>query len=211
MKSPYDFKHIAPTYANEKQPAIFLLHGMGSNEDDLFQLTTAIDGACHIFSLRGPIEARPGYAFYVEQEGEPVRQIFDQVVMHTQNFIFEAIQEYDLDLERIYIMGFNQGAVIAQTLAVTMGSVLAGVIALSGFLPKFVIDEYAKTDAARTKVFMTHGTYDYVVPFEWAEKSREVLEERGATVTFKAYEDGHGVNPQNLADLAEFLKAQLLN
>lgn len=211
MKSPYDFKHVAPTYANEKQPAIFLLHGMGSNEDDLLQLTTAVDGACHIFSLRGPIEAKPGYAFYVEQEGEPVRQIFDQVVMYTQNFIFEAIQEYDLDLERIYILGFNQGAVLAETLAMTMGNKLAGIAALSGFLPKFVVEEYAKHDIDRLNVFISHGTYDYVLPYDWAEASKDVFIERGANVTFKSYEDGHGVTPQNMEDLSGFLKAQLLN
>lgn len=211
MKSPYEFKHIAPTYANEKQPAIFLLHGMGSNEDDLFQLTTAIDGACHIFSLRGPINATPGYAFYLEQEGEPVRNVFDQVLMHTQNFIYEAIQEYDLDLERIYVMGFNQGAVLAQSLALTMGNKLAGVIALSGFLPKFVEEEYVKFNVDRLKIFMSHGTYDYVVPFEWAQNAKERFEDYGADVTFKAYEDGHGVTPQNIEDLSAFLKAQLLN
>lgn len=211
MQSPYDFKHIAPTYANEKQPAIFLLHGMGSNEDDLFQLTTAVDGACHIFSLRGPISASPGYAFYLEQEGEPVRQVFDQVLMHTQKFIFEAIQEYDLDLERIYVMGFNQGAVLAQSLALTMCNTLAGIIALSGFLPKFVEEEYVKRDVDRMNVFMSHGTYDYVVPFEWAEHAKEIFEERGANVSFFSYEDGHGVTPQNLEDLSAFLKAQLLH
>lgn len=211
MKSPYEFKHIAPTYANEKQPAIFLLHGMGSNEDDLFQLTTAVDGACHIFSLRGPIKATPGYAFYLEQEGEPVRNVFDQVLMHTQNFIYEAIQEYDLDLERIYVLGFNQGAVLAQSLALTMGNKLAGVIALSGYLPKFVEEEYVKFNVDRLKMFMSHGTYDYVVPFEWAQNAKERFEDYGADVTFKAYEDGHGVTPQNIEDLSAFLKAQLLN
>ncbi len=66
MNSPFTFKHTQPSNMepHKKYPAIFLLHGMGSNEDDLPQLVQNFQEQCHIFSLRGPITQKPGYAFF---------------------------------------------------------------------------------------------------------------------------------------------------
>ena len=120
MKSPYTYHYSAPSITEVQQPAIFLLHVLGSNEQDLVQLVDSFKTSCHIFSLQGPIEHKPGYAFYTfaEEEGKPERAIFDKVVKFTEEFILEAIEEYNLDPKQIYVVGFNQGAVVAQTLAV---------------------------------------------------------------------------------------------
>ena len=101
MKSPFTFTHTAPKAVAGKQPAIFLLHGMGSHEEDLPQLVTDFKDSHHIFSLRGPIEFDPGYAFFtIEEEGKPIRVVFDEVLMYIQSFIHEAIVEFELDEEQ---------------------------------------------------------------------------------------------------------------
>ncbi|MGM9951690.1 MAG: alpha/beta hydrolase [Lysinibacillus sp.] len=210
MQSPYTFIHKAPAASTEKQPAIFLLHGLGSNEQDLLQLVGAFEGNCHIFSLQGPIKHRPGYAFYTfEEEGFPTREVFDKVIQFTQAFIFEAIQEYDLDMEKIYVVGFNQGAVVAQTLALVMGSAIRGVAALSGYIPEFVAVEYNKLPMDKSKIFISHGEYDYDFPLSWGEGSAAFFKDHGADVTFKTYPDGHGVSQENLKDLVAFIAADI--
>lgn len=139
MKSPFTFNHTAPNNADQKQPAIFLLHGMGSNETDLPQLVKDFEATHHIFSLRGPIVRNPGYSFFeIEEIGKPVRDIFDKVVTHIQAFIREAITEYNLNSDDITILGFSQGAILAQTVALTMGNEISKVVALSGYIPEFV-------------------------------------------------------------------------
>jgi len=211
MQSPYTFVHKAPNVTDEKQPAIFLLHGLGSNEHDLLQLVNEFEGSCHIFSLQGPIKHNPGYAFYTfEEEGFPTREVFDKVIKFTQAFIFEAIQEFNLDMEKIYIVGFNQGAVVAQTLALVMGSAIRGTVALSGYIPEFVTVEYNKLPMDKSKVFISHGEYDYVYPFVWGENSATFFKDYGADVTFKTYPDGHGVTPENLQDLVAFIASDLV-
>ena len=148
MKSPFTFIHTAPEALAGKQPAIFLLHGMGSNEEDLPQLVQDFKDSHHIFSLRGPIVFDPGYAFFtIEEEGKPIRPIFDEVLTYIQSFIHEAIVEFGLDEERIYVLGFSQGAVLAQSLAFTMGNVLRGVVALSGYVPDFVKMDYMNSQS----------------------------------------------------------------
>lgn len=211
MKSPYTFYYSAPAAAEKKQPAIFLLHGLGSNEKDLVQLVESFKTSCHIFSLQGPIEHKPGYAFYTfqEEEGKPERAIFDKVVKYTEAFILEAIEEYDLDPQQIYVVGFNQGAVVAQSLAMVMGEAIRGTAVLSGFMPEFVALEYSKKAMDNSKIFISHGTYYYVYPYKWAEQSAEFFKEYGTTVIFKSYEDGHGVTPQNVQDLIAFLAEDL--
>ncbi|MFJ8236944.1 alpha/beta hydrolase [Ureibacillus sp. NPDC094379] len=211
MKSPYTFKHIPPTEnLNEKKPAIFLLHGLGSNEDDLLQLVGEFKGQCHIFSLRGPITHKPGFAFYTfEEEGKPTREVFDKVINFTNAFILEAIEEFELDINQIYVIGFNQGAVVAQTLLITLGRVIKGVAALSGFLPAFVKEEYNTSSLNQSNIFISHGEYDYDYPLQWSEISKQYFIDLGASVTYKVYPDGHGVSPDNLRDLVAFIAENL--
>ena len=188
-------------------PSLFLFHGMGSNEEDLLQLVKEFEGSHHIFSLRGPIVFNPGYAFFtIEEEGRPERQVFDKVVTYLHQFIAEAVQEYSLDQSKISLVGFSQGAVLAQTIALTMGDVIKGVAALSGYLPDFVKEEYRKHPVDHLTMFISHGEYDYVIPSHWGLESKNYFEELGANVTYKTYEDGHGVVPENQLDLVNFIK-----
>jgi phospholipase/carboxylesterase len=210
MKSPYVYLHKAPQNDGEKKPAIFLLHGLGSDEKDLLQLVDLFSSQCHIFSLQGPIKNPPGYAFYTfEEEGKPHRAIFDKVLKGTESFILEAVEEYNLDPKQLYVVGFNQGAAIAQSLAMVMGNTLRGTAALSGYLPEFAALEYSKKTMDQSKIFISHGEYDYDFPFAWAEHAVRFFNDYGTKVTFKSYPVGHGVSEQNLQDLITFLAEDL--
>ncbi|WP_153723161.1 alpha/beta hydrolase [Sporosarcina cascadiensis] len=207
MQSPFTFTHTAPAEKEGKQPAIFLFHGMGSHEGDLPQLVSDFQDSHHIFSLRGPVVHAPGYAFFtIEEEGKPVREVFDKVVVYIQAFIREAITEFNLDPDRLTTVGFSQGAVLAQTLGLSMIPSLHGVAALSGYIPDFVKNEYAKQPVDQLQVFISHGDYDYVIPSQSGVESKDYFESLGANVTFKTYGDGHGVTPENQRDLTAFLK-----
>lgn len=208
MNTPFQYKYQAPAIAGESQPAIFLFHGLGSNEDDLIQLVEPFKQNCHIFSLQGPIQHTPGYAFYTfpAEEGQPERHVFDKVLNAAQAFIFEAIQEYQIALDQVYVMGFNQGAAMVQSLAVIMGNTLRGVVALSGYLPDFVENDYKKAEMDRLALFISHGEYDYVYPISWGQASADFFERMEADVTFYTFEDGHGVTPAVLEALTAFLQ-----
>ncbi|KGR74572.1 alpha/beta hydrolase [Ureibacillus sinduriensis] len=211
MKSPYTFKHIAPlNNSDELQPALFLFHGLGSNENDLLQLVQDFKGQCHIFSMRGPITHSPGFAFYTfEEEGKPIREVFDKMITFSQSFILEAIEQFNLDINKIFLIGFNQGAAVVETLTLTLGNLIKASVALSGYLPEFVMNEYKKAPLDRTKIFISHGEYDYDFPIQWAQSSKEYFKEIGVQVTFKTYPDGHGVTPENLGDMVGFIAENL--
>ena len=123
MKSPFTFNHTAPNNADQKQPALFLLHGMGSNEEDLPQLVKDFENTHHIFSLRGPIVHKPGYSFFlIEEIGKPVRDVLIKLSRIFKLSFEKQLVEYNLDPKDITILGFSQGAILAQTVALTMGN-----------------------------------------------------------------------------------------
>jgi|SRR5690554_5601453 len=213
MKSPYIFKHFEPKIKGEgEQPALFLFHGLGSNEDDLLQIVGDLNHECHIFSLRGPITHHPGYAFYTfVEEGKPEQGVFDKVISVTRDFIREAIEEFHLDPKKVFVAGFNQGAVIAQTLLVVMGSEIRAAAALSGHLPQFVKEQYAIKNLSESRIFISHGEYDYDYPIKWSENSKQFFEENGAKVTYKTYPVGHGVSTDNMKDFIIFITEDLVS
>lgn len=206
MQSMFTFKHIEPEEKSQQSPAIFLFHGLGSNEDDLLQIIGDLKNVCHVFSLRGPITHDPGYAFYTfEEEGKPTQAIFDKVVTVIRDFILQAIEEYHVNPEKIFVAGFNQGAAIAQTLCVVMGNQIKACASLSGFLPDFVKEQYYKHNMRGTRIFISHGEYDFNYPIFWSEESKAFFEEYGATVVYKTYPVGHGVSPENMRDFIDFI------
>ncbi len=210
MKSPFTFEHSAPNNIEKGKlyPAVFLMHGMGSNEQDLPPLLNELKDECHIFSLRGPVVQPPGYAFFtIEEFGKPNKAIFDKIVIHIRDFIEEVVSEYPVDATKLFVMGFSQGAILSQTLSLVLGNEkLAGAVVLSGYLPEHVRDEYYKHDVTNLPMLVTHGTMDYMLPYQWGEATRDYFKEQEADVTFLSFEDGHGVTPAVQEEIIRFFK-----
>ncbi|MFJ8067007.1 alpha/beta hydrolase [Psychrobacillus sp. NPDC096426] len=212
MNTTFTYTHSAPQTTDEtkKYPALFLMHGMGSNEQDLIGLVSSLKDKCHIFSIRGPISQPPGYAFFtIEGFGKPHRAVFDKVVTDLQAFIENTIEEYSVDGEQIYLLGFSQGAILTQSLALVMGNKIKGIVALSGYIPAFVKEEYTKLSVDKLNAFISHGELDNKLPFEWGVASKDYFTGLGANVTFKSYPVAHGVSAENHQDLVAFLEANI--
>lgn len=87
---------------------------------------------------------------------------------------------------------------------------LAGLIALSGYLP--LADTLAEERSAanqQTPIFMAHGTQDPIVIPARAETSRRILDSLGYQIEWRTYPMPHSVCPQEIADIAVFLKTVL--
>ncbi|MGH9578945.1 MAG: alpha/beta hydrolase [Terriglobales bacterium] len=110
----------------------------------------------------------------------------------------------------VFLAGFSQGGAIVLQTALRYPQRLAGVLALSTYLPLST-----KASLERTKenqdipIFMAHGTHDDIIPISRAKLSREILQQQGYKVEWHEYPMPHSVCPQEIADISAFLSKLL--
>ena len=206
----YEMRMPATEEMGKTYPAIFLMHGMGSNEQDILTLASGLEKDAYIFGIRGPIEQPPGFAYFtIEGFGKPHRSVFDDTVRKLEAFIENALSTYAIDPEKVFLGGFSQGAILSMTLALMMGKRIKGVMAFSGYVPLFVKEEYSKQRTSDLHIFISHGEMDPVFPLAWGEANRDYFEKLGAAVTYNAYPTGHTISLENYNDFRGWLDQQL--
>ena len=122
-------------------------------------------------------------------------------------------QEYSRGIayDNIVLAGFSQGCAMALHIGLRFPHKLAGIIALSGYLPLAMALHLEKHSAnAKTPIFMAHGEFDQVVIPERAQASCAVLEKLGYEVDWNEYPMEHSVNREELIDISRFLQRVLI-
>ena len=201
-----------PKVKLDKNPAIILLHGYGSNEEDLFSFASELPEEYYIISARAPYDMMYGaYAWYAINfdadenkfsDLDQARSSRDLIV----DFIDECVSKYAIDAEKVTLIGFSQGAILSSAVALSYPEKVNRVVALSGYLnTEIATEDYLKNNITKVKFFVSHGTVDQVIPVDWARKTKPVLENLGIDVVYKEYPIGHGVSPQNFYDFRDWL------
>jgi len=107
---------------------------------------------------------------------------------------------------RIVIAGFSQGGAMALHVGLRYADRLAGILALSCYLPLATTLPTETAPANRdVPIFMAHGTFDPLVPLSLGEGSRELLAARGYDVDWHAYPMPHSVCPEEVADIRRWV------
>jgi phospholipase/carboxylesterase len=124
--------------------------------------------------------------------------------------LIEREQARGIAADRIVLAGFSQGGAIAAHTAVRFRQSLAGLMALSTYLPLPVsfAAEVADNDQSQSRelpIFMAHGSFDPMLPMVLGEHSRELLERAGFAVEWHDYPMAHAVCPEEIADIRHWL------
>lgn len=201
----YELRRPNNIIPGKKYPALFVMHGIGSNEQNMLSFVNGLEDSFYIFSVRGHLTQGQGFAYFtIQGYGKPHREVFDDGIKKLANFIDFASINYEIDADQIYLMGFSQGAIVSMTLALTLGKI-KGVVAFSGYIPQFVKEEYTINQGNQLSVFISHGEYDQVLPYEWGKESVDYFTKLGVPVTFKSYPEGHTVSEKNLQDFKSWI------
>jgi phospholipase/carboxylesterase len=201
-----------PKVKLDKNPAILLLHGYGSNEEDLFSFATELPEEYYVISPRAPYDLTYGsYAWYAINfdadenkfsDLDQARSSRDLIV----EFIDECVSKYAIDTDKVSLFGFSQGAILSSAIALSYPEKINKVAALSGYLnTEIATEDYLKNNVSKVKFFVSHGVVDQVIPIDWARKTKPALENLGIDVVYKEYPIGHGVSPQNFHDFKDWL------
>ena len=205
----------------EVNAAVIWLHGLGADGNDFAPIVSQLDlsddyGIRFVFPHAPsiPVTINNGYvmpAWYDIKVLDVDRHIDDEQLLasarRTQDLIEREIAR-GVDSSRIVLAGFSQGGAVVYEAALTFGKPLAGLMALSTYLPTagtLAFDERHRD----LDILVCHGSMDPVVPEALGRKAVEALQGFGLHPEYKSYRMEHAVCLEEITDIAAFLRKVL--
>lgn len=206
--SSYGAKNGAPS------TLVILLHGYGSNADDLISLapdlSQSIDNALFV-SPNAPFDFEGGffggYQWYslMDRSTDVMLAGYRKAKPILNEFIIEQLTKHNLTYKDLVLCGFSQGGMMALHYALESAQEVKGVISFSGYLLGY--DGFSNTVMSKPKTLITHGDMDAVVPYEAFEFTESMLNSLDVDCTsFTAHGLGHGIDYGCLKAAQRFLK-----
>jgi phospholipase/carboxylesterase len=215
--------HIQIESAPNPTAAVIWLHGLGADGNDFAGLVPELDlDACppirfvfpHAPTM--PVTLNGGYVMpaWYDIVGSDLVSRQDAAGIHKSAHAISLLIEREaargIPFENIVLAGFSQGCAMALHTGLRFPHRLAGIMALSGYLPLADTLAAERTQAnAHTPVFMAHGSMDPVVIPARGEVSRDLLNQLGYPVQWHSYPMPHSVHPREVADISVFLASVL--
>jgi len=201
--------------------SVIWLHGLGADGNDFAPIVPALQlpktairfvfphAPVQPVTINGGMRMR---AWYDISDGAIRRE--DEGGVRASQKLIEALiareSERGTSAERLVLAGFSQGGAIALQTGLRHRQRIAGVMALSTYLP--IADKFADEASGENHdapIFMAHGSYDPVIPLERAERSRDILQSLGYKIEWREYPMPHSVCPEEVADIGAWLSARL--
>jgi len=205
--------HLAREPAGEPRGALILLHGRGVDERDLHPLLDELDPERRLFGLTpgAPLTDVPpgGRHWYVIREvGHPDEATFVGTMATLCPFLDRELAERGIGWEKTVIGGFSQGAATSCGVAIGKGRPrAAGLLMMSGFYPEVTGWEMDPRAKAGMPAYVTHGTYDPVIPVEFGRQASQKLEASGLAVTYRETPMQHGIHPALIPEIRDWVSS----
>ncbi len=212
--APLSLEHlIRPSSVTEgKPPVLFMFHGYGSNEEDLFTFAPELQPEFCVISVRAPYPMQPfGNAWYaINFDAQQGKWSDDEQAVQSREkivaFIDEACEIYGLDKNKVTLLGFSQGTILSYAVALSYPEKIKNVVALSGYINEGILKiGYKEKNHENLKIYASHGQVDQVIPPEWAQRAPEFLKKLGIEHVYEEFPVGHGVAPQNFHSFKKWL------
>lgn len=197
----------APQPSQNGSPLLILLHGVGSNEDDLFGLAPYLDPRFSVVSARAPFPYNFGGYAWFDVQFTPDGILFDEAQAEQAGqllvkFIEEVKSAYAAS--KVFLVGFSQGAIMSAGVLLRSPAMIDGAVLMSGRVP--AVNDIADRDALEGKpALITHGTYDDVLPVEFGREANATLAGLGIDVTYREFPMAHQVSEESLEAVDEWL------
>lgn len=205
-----------PNVVSENTPVLILLHGYGSNEEDLFSFSAELPDELLIISVRAPQTLSFGsYSWFTIHFNDTQGKFSDipeaiEARELVATFIKEIQEKYSIAPENTYLLGFSQGTILSYSVALNYPEIIQKVVALSGYVnPELLPKDVNLKDYSALDFFISHGNLDQVIPVEWANKAPEFLKQLQIKHSYQEYPVGHGVAPKNFFDFKQWIEGHL--
>ena len=224
MRSMPNFlPHVEIESGPNPTSAVIWLHGLGADGNDFAAVVPQLQlSGCQAIRFIFPhapimpVTINGGYEMpaWYDIFGANLLSQQDAVGIKRSEHAIAALIDRELDrgilLQNVVLAGFSQGCAMALHTGLRFKQKLAGIVALSGYLPLANSLAHERSQAnANTPIFMAHGTHDPVVVMDRGEVSKNTLIALGYSVQWRTYAMAHSVHPEELADISKFLKEVL--
>lgn len=220
-RNPNDhlLEHLAIASCQAPRYSIIWLHGLGADGHDFVPMVDELKlpaAVRYIFphAPKIPVTLNGGFVMraWYDIRGMDIASQQDEAGIRASQHAIEALIAAEIargiPAQQIFLAGFSQGGAIALHTALRLDTPLAGVLALSTYLP---LAELAASETRQhtTPIFMAHGRNDPVVPYALGIRSRERLSGLGCTVQWHEYAMQHSVCEAELRDIEAWLQQQM--
>jgi phospholipase/carboxylesterase len=203
-----------PKIPSEKPPLLILLHGYGSNEQDLFSFAEELPDHLLIVSAQAPLSMGVGsYGWYSINfddingkfsDLKEAKESIDKIAI----FIDQIKKKYTTNPDKTFLLGFSQGAILSYSLSFFYPNKIQHVLALSGYINTELLPENISLEI-KTDYYCSHGSVDQVLPVEWARNSKPFLDKLNFKNVYSEYNVGHGVAPQNFYSFKSWISTRI--
>lgn len=191
----------------KRYPVIYAMHGMGSNEKDIMSIIEELKDDFIIIGIRGALTMNSGFAYYtIRSFGNLDIASFDEAIEKIEAFIDNSPNKYPIDPSRQFLLGFSQGAILSMSLALRIGNKIKGIVALSGYVPKYVKDNYLIKSVDEISIFIGHGEIDPIFPLNIGNDNYEFFKVRTELLSFNSYPVDHQISLKEKNDVIAWLQ-----
>lgn len=203
--------------------AIIWLHGLGADGFDFVPIVSELRlpeslPVRFIFphATPRPVTINNGFvmrAWYDIKGFGPERPEDEAGIRESEGVVRQYMEQQiaqGIAADRIILAGFSQGGAIALQTGLRYPQRLAGIMALSTYLPlRATVAQEASQANRDVPILMCHGTYDPVVVPQMGEMSRDILRGLGYSIEWHSYPMEHSVCMDEIADISRWLQARL--
>ena len=199
---PLNHAFIPSKIASKK--LMIILHGRGDSSDGFSFLPSYLNiEDINYLLLNAPYEYFGGYSWY----DLPPNQL--QGIAYSSGLLAETLDilfEEDFNAEESFLFGFSQGSLLTFEFGARYEKVLAGYIAVSGYIydAENLLAEM-NPEVKTSRWLCTHGTFDDVLPYTTSKVQVETLQNGGFDITFKSYDKAHNVDEDELRMIREWI------
>ena len=194
----------------QRVPVVVMLHGWGGDESVMWIFRRTVPAGVAAITPRAPIRLAEGQFIWFTHADErlhPDPDTFEAALTKLHKFLASLPQLYPVELSRLTLIGFSQGAALGNAYALGFPGTLAGLASLAGGIPQLAGTGYRPDSLAGLQVFIAHGVRDEILPLTVAQHTRDVYTELGAAVTYGEYSTAHKMNPPAINDLKSWLRS----
>jgi phospholipase/carboxylesterase len=212
-KRTLDFDVDRGSGVGETSTVVVLLHGRGSDKDDLMGLRPLLPPDWSLVTPRAPYPAAPwgygpGFAWYRYVEEDRVEpDTLEESLALLDDFLADLPRAVGFAPRRTVLGGFSQGGTVSLAYAITRPDSIAAALNFSGFLPAWVELDETGARPPSTPIFWGHGTGDPAIPIALAERGRARLRRAGVEMRARDYRVGHWIAAEEVADAVAFVRS----